>query len=238
MWLWLYVDIRACGYVFMWTCPPVKIITLRGAPVKTIAVLSQKGGSGKSTITLHLAVAAEQDGKTAAVIDLDPQVSATEWADRRAADSPAVLATLVARLPQILEAARANQVQFAFIDTASHTESNALAAAREADFILIPCRASAFDIRAIKITVDLVRMAKKPAAFILNAVPPRGGRAAEASAALEEFGILIAPVHLVHRAAFFDALTDGRTAQEYEPNGKAAEEIAALYRWLCEYVGM
>ena len=204
--------------------------------MKTIAVLSQKGGSGKSTITLHLAVAAEQDGKTAAVIDLDPQVSATEWADRRMSDTPAVLATLVARLPQILAAARDNQVDYAFIDTASHTESNALAAARVADFILIPCRASAFDIRAIKITVDLVRMAQKPAAFILNAVPPRGTRVSEARAALAAFDIPIAPVQLVHRAAFFDALTDGRTAQEYEPHGKAAEEVGALYAWLCGHV--
>jgi chromosome partitioning protein len=206
--------------------------------MKVIAILSQKGGAGKTTLALHLAVAAERDGKSAAVIDLDPQASATSWGDSREAETPVIVSAQAARLPQVLEAARAAGAALVVIDTAPHSESSALAAARAADLILIPCRPAILDLRAIGTTIDLTKLAGKPAAVVLNTIPPRGSLGEEAKLAVAGYGVEIAPVHLGQRAAYQHALTAGLTAQEYEPNGKAAEEVTQLYMWTCTQVGM
>src|SRR5579883_3896 len=162
--------------------------------MKIVAVISQKGGAGKTTLALHLAVAAELAGKAAAVIDLDPQASATGWKDTRAADSPAVVSAQAARLPNVLQAAADNGADLAIIDTAPHSESSALAAARACDLILIPCRPAILDLRAIGTTVDLAKLASKPAQIILNAVPPRGSMADEAAIAVQGYGVSVAPI--------------------------------------------
>ena len=200
--------------------------------MNVIAIISQKGGAGKTTLALHLAVAAERDGQATAIIDLDPQSSATGWGDSRASEAPAVVSAQAARLPKLLDAARANGVRYVFIDTAPHSESAALAAARAADFILIPCRPAILDLRAIKESIDLAKLAEKPAAVVLNAVPPRGALAQDAEEAVRGYDIPIIPIHIGQRAALQHALTAGQTAQEYEPTGKAAEEITQLYQWL------
>jgi chromosome partitioning protein len=113
--------------------------------MKTVAVISQKGGAGKSTLALHLAVAAEIAGLATIVIDLDPQASAATWKDLRKADTPSVTSVQAARLPQIMATAVEHGIQLAVIDTAPHSETAALAAARAADFILIPCRPAILD---------------------------------------------------------------------------------------------
>lgn len=205
--------------------------------MKTIAVISQKGGAGKTTLSIHLAVAAESQGVQAAVIDLDPQASAAGWGDSRAAESPAVVSAQAARLVQVLDAARNNGVGLALLDTAPHSERTALAAARAADFILIPCRPAILDLRAIGSTIDLVRLASKPCAVVLNAVPPRSS-VADAQEAVASYGVQVAPVYFTQRAAFAHALTAGQTAQEYEPDGKAADEALHLYVWVSTQVGM
>jgi chromosome partitioning protein len=202
--------------------------------MKTIAMLSQKGGTGKTTLTLNLAVAAEKDGKSVAVIDLDPQASSAGWKDTRAGDSPYVIPLPYSRLSQALQAAQEGGADLALIDTAPHSESAALAAAKAADVILIPCRAGILDLRAIGTTAELVKLAGKPAYVVLNAMPPRATQIlADASAAVAVHGLAVAPVAIQQRAAYAHALTAGKTAQEYEPEGKAAEETAQLYVWLC-----
>ena len=200
--------------------------------MKVIAIISQKGGAGKTTLALHLGVAAEQDGKSAAIIDLDPQASATGWGDSREAETPAVVSAQASRLQKVLDAARASGAAFVIIDTAPHSESAALAAARAADFILIPCRPAILDLRAISDSIDLAKIAEKPSAVVLNAVPPRGSLAQDAAEAVIGYGVPIVPIHIGQRAAFQHALTAGLTAQEYEPGGKAAEEITELYEWI------
>jgi chromosome partitioning protein len=206
--------------------------------MKTIAIISQKGGAGKTTLAVHLAVAAEQARKSAALIDLDPQASATSWKDLRKGDTPAVVPAQVSRLAQVLETAAKHGADIAIIDTAPHSESAALAAARAADLILIPCRPAILDLKAISTTVDLAKLAGKPACVVFNAVPPRGSLADEASAAVESYQIPIAPTRIAQRAAYVHALTAGQVAQEYEPDGKAAEEIKLLYKWTCKQVGL
>ena len=107
-----------------------------------------------------------------------------------------------------------------------------------ADLILIPCRPAILDLRAISSTIDLVKLAGKPAAVVLNAVPPRGSLPQEAKEAIAGYGVPVASVYVGQRAAFAHALTAGLVAQEYEPGGKAAEEATQLYMWICIQVGV
>jgi chromosome partitioning protein len=206
--------------------------------MKTLSILSQKGGAGKTTLAIHLAVAAELGGKQTALIDIDPQASSTSWGDSREGENPAVVSSQASRLEKVLEAARNAGAKLAIIDTAPHSESASLAAARAADFILIPCRPAILDLRAIGNTIDLVKLANKPASIILNTVPPRGNLAEEAKAAIAIYEILVCPIHIGNRAAFSNSLTAGLTAQEYEPQGKAANEIKQLYQWICKQASM
>lgn len=206
--------------------------------MKTISIISRKGGAGKTTLTVHLAVAACSDGKETAIIDLDPQASAAGWGDSRKQEIPAVVSAQAARLPKVLEAAVNNGADLAIIDTAPHSETAALAAIRAADLILIPCRPAILDLRAIGDTIDLVNLASKTATVVLNAVPPRGSLADEAVEAIAPLGVSIAPIRIGQRAAFVHSLTAGQTAQEYEPEGKAAEEIQQVYKWMCKQLIM
>jgi chromosome partitioning protein len=205
------------------------------ANMKTVAVEAGKGGSGKTTTTLNLAVAATQAGKTVVVIDLDPQASAAGWKDSRTAEAPVVVSVAPGRLPQALQAARDGGAELVLIDTAPHGESAALAAAKAADLVLIPTRAGILDLRAIGATADLTKIAGKPAFIVLNAIPPGATRLVEdARAAAAVHGLQLAPVVIEQRASFGHSLIAGQTAQEYEPKGKAAEEISRLYNWLSE----
>jgi chromosome partitioning protein len=206
--------------------------------MKIIAILSQKGGAGKTTLALHLAVAAEQNRKATAVIDLDPQASASDWSDSRKAEVPAVVSAQASRLEKVLDTAQQAGAKLAILDTAPHSESTALAAARAADFILIPCRPAILDLRAISHTIDLANLAAKPAFVILNAVPPRGSLVDEAREAVAGYNVAVSPFHLGNRAVFVHSLTGGLTAQEVEPKGKAAKEIKELYRWVCKQIDM
>jgi chromosome partitioning protein len=201
--------------------------------MQIIAILSQKGGTGKTTISLHLAVAAQQAGQTAVVVDLDPQASSAGWKDSRTGDEPVVVSVPASRLPQALQAAERGGADLAIIDTAPHSGDVALAAAEAADLVLIPCRPGILDLRAIGTTARVVKLAGKPAYVVLNTVPPRASNVlADARAAVAVHGLDVAPVALQQRAAYAHALTAGQTAQEYERGGKAGEEIGKLYSWL------
>jgi chromosome partitioning protein len=200
--------------------------------MKTIAIISQKGGAGKTTIAIHLAVAAERRGMNTALFDLDPQASASSWSDKRNKPSPAVVSAQAARLPGLLEQAQAQSADLVIIDSAPNADSASLAAARAADLILIPCRPAAFDLNAIGTTLGLAAVAGKPAYVVLNAVPPLGKVGEEARRALEQGGVLVAPPVLHHLVAFSHAVNDGRTAQELDPTSKAATEIDALFAWV------
>jgi chromosome partitioning protein len=206
--------------------------------MKIIAIISQKGGAGKTTLAVHLATAAASAGHTAAVIDLDPQATAASWGDRRVAEAPEVISGQAARLPALVNAARQNGADFLVLDTAPNADQVVSLAARAADLVLIPCRAAAFDLEAIETTLMLAKAALKPAYVVLNAVPPRSGVGREAAEGLVARGVQVAPRQLTHRAAFAHGVIDGRSAQEFEPNGKAADEIEALYEWLCGVVDM
>jgi chromosome partitioning protein len=204
--------------------------------MKVISILSQKGGATKTSLAIHLAVAAIQDGKEAMIIDLDPQASATRWKDLRSEDTPVVVSAQASRLAQNLDVARSAGADLIIIDTAPHSDSIAATAARSADLILIPTRCSIFDIQTVPSTVDIAKFAGKPTAIVLTAIPHRGMSAEQAKEALEPLGIEICPYTTGDRAAYKNAPTSGLVAAEYEPKGKAAEEIQVLYNWVCNKV--
>jgi chromosome partitioning protein len=172
------------------------------------------------------------------------------WGELRkkaqAKDRPAVVAASYPRLPELLRAAEGAGADLAILDTAPHTEEEAFAAmAGAADMLVVPCRPSFFDLQAIRLTLDLARRAGKPAVVVLNAVPVRGPlvEQAEENVAGEQAraagrGLALCPVSLGQRAAYVRSLTDGLVAQEYEPEGKAAQEVAALYKWLRGHMGL
>jgi chromosome partitioning protein len=201
--------------------------------MKTIALIAQKGGTGKTTLALALAVASEQAGLDTLIIDLDPQATACNWSDRRAADSPLVIDAQPARMAQALEKARSGGIGLAVIDTPARSEQSALAAAKVADLIIIPCRPQIYDLETITNTRELIALAgNKPALVVLNAIPARGDRLDQARLAIENMQLPVCPVSLGQRAAFGDAGTLGQTALEFDPRGKAAEEIRQLYKYI------
>lgn len=198
----------------------------------TIALIAQKGGTGKTTLAVSLAVAAGQVGMTSIIIDLDPQATSCNWKDRRKGDSPVVIDAQPARLAAALAKAEENGVDFAVIDTPARNEQSALAAAKVADLVLIPCRPQAYDLETIPNTKEILSLAgNKPAIAILNAVPPIGDRHEQARAFLNRMEIPVCPFTLGHRAVFGDAGALGQAAQEYDPRGKGAAEILQVYKY-------
>jgi len=204
--------------------------------MKTFALVTQKGGVGKSTLAVHLAVAASRQGQIALIIDLDPQASAANWAERRKQDGRrpdlAVVPARAAELSRLLNEARQQGANFVVIDTAGYNDVTARAVIQVADMVLIPCRPSIVDIEVVAETAtQFMRAGGKKGAFILNAVQPRGVRADEAREALRDL-LPVAPVDIHNLVAYSDAFNDGRSVEEFDPTSKAAEEIRALYQWL------
>lgn len=207
--------------------------------MKILALVSQKGGAGKSLISAHLAVAFEEIGVKTVVIDLDRQESVTQWGSSRKVEAPTVVAGRSERLALMLDTARRNEMDLIIIDTPPHSDRNALSAVSLADMVLIPIRPEIFDLRAIRETVEILQIVRKQrsAAIVLNAVPPsRRGLANEAEAAAKKYNVEVAPVRLTSRAAFSDALVNGQGVTEFDPKGKAADEIRSLRSFVHERI--
>ena len=204
--------------------------------MKVLAVIGQKGGSGKTNTALGLAVAAVQAGQRVAVIDLDPQATAANWGDRRAdKESPAVVSCQASRLVQVLDAAKAQGVQLAIIDTPGKSSEAAIAAAKAAQRVLMPIQPHLFDIETLESVKEILGLAgKPPAAVVINRAPVQGKRHMDASEALTRMGYEVAPVVLFVRADHGDATNLGQAASELDPKGKAAKEMADLYNYIAK----
>jgi chromosome partitioning protein len=208
--------------------------------MRTIAIISQKGGAGKTTLAVHLASAAAACHVTL-LVDTDPQATASRWGEWRGGGDPEVIDCGAPSLLQgKLIKARELGAQRAGIDTPPHADAMARQAAKLADLILVPCRPKAFDLAAIETTAELVRASQKPAFVVLMAGPPKASLIYREAADLIEgsFGLSIAPFKLPERAAFHHSTAKGDTAGQFDPGGKAAGEIAALWRWTREQLGM
>lgn len=203
--------------------------------MKTLTILSQKGGTGKTTIAAALSVEAEKNDIQTLVIDIDPQASITKWGERREAETPFIISAQAERLDYLLTEARKSGADFAIIDTPGKSgDAAALKAARLSDFVLIPTRPSAHDIHAISDSIDVALLAKKSPFVLLNAVPPNADKLfEELRRVLEEnYQVPVAPFYLAHRSAYMHSALTGQGAQEYDPEGKATEEIRRLFDWL------
>lgn len=204
--------------------------------MKILTVISQKGGVGKTTIATALAVAAEADGKSVALFDLDPQASACFWADRRRAtgrgETPVVRDVNFNRLPHVLEAMREAKADLVILDCPPQQRDIADAALSVADLVLIPTRAETLDIRAMTQTVRLAKQMGKRPAVVLTFCPPTGAELEQAREIVAQLEADLVPVAMHLRKSFARAQQDGQTAQEYEPTGKAAAEIQRLYDYI------
>jgi chromosome partitioning protein len=205
----------------------------------TVAIVSQKGGSGKTTLAIHLATAAAIGGKLAAIVDMDPQASAAAWSDWRGDFQPEVITCPPVRLPRTIQAAVRNGAELIVIDTPPHADAAAREAVKAADLVLVPTRPRAFDLQAVEATADLVGYAGKPAFVVLNSVPAGATNLiTEASEFVEALGFRVCPIRFGDRAAFHRSTGAGQVASETDPEGKAAGEAEALWQWVTVQLGI
>lgn len=197
-----------------------------------LALTSQKGGSGKTTLAGHLAVAAEAAGTgPVAVIDTDPQGSLTDWWNERQAKTPVFLRASVTTLSTDLARARDLGFNLVIIDTPPAITDMIEQVIALSDLIAIPTRPSPHDLRAVGTTIAMVEAVGKPLVFIVNAANPRARITGEAAVVLSQHGT-VAPVTIHQRTDFAASMIDGRTVMELPRAGKSAEEVANLWSYL------
>ncbi|MDE5457687.1 AAA family ATPase [Bradyrhizobium sp. CSA112] len=207
--------------------------------MQTIVLATQKGGSGKSTLTISLALAAIRAGHTVRVIETDSQGTLSNWKRRRPYAAPIVEPIYAAReVEQRLQSLGREGVTVTIVDTAGGISAATNSAIRYADFCLIPTRPSIADIEATAATLSVIRAWHKPFAYVLNQTPIRGAarlagaeNALSNEAALDIDDIVARPI-IMMRNDHQDALSSGLAVCEYAPGSKSAEEIRDLWRWV------
>jgi chromosome partitioning protein len=202
--------------------------------MRVLAISSQKGGSGKTTLSGHIAVQAELAGDGPVVImDMDPQGSLSDWWNERQALVPVFAQTSINRLAQDLEQLKAQGFKLAIIDTPPAITLAIQSVIQVAELILIPTRPSPHDLRAAGATVELVERAGKPLVFVVNAATPRAKITFEAAVALSQHGT-VAPITIHHRTDFASSMIDGRTVMETDPSSKSAHEVRELWSYIAD----
>lgn len=198
--------------------------------MRTVAVLNQKGGSGKTTIATNLACAFQAQGKRVVMIDADPQGTASEWAARDDA-TPAVYGASQPTIHKDLPALSAS-FDVAIIDGAPRLEDLATSAVKAADLVLIPVRPSAADIWAAQDIIDIVRARQSvtgspDVAFVVSQQVARSNLADSVQDALEALGVDVMDARTSHRVAYAEALGVGRSVLD-TGDSKAAAEVRKL----------
>ncbi|QGY03591.1 ParA family protein [Methylobacterium mesophilicum SR1.6/6] len=202
--------------------------------MQTITIAARKGGVGKTTLATHLSVIAAGPSKPVLLFDTDPQRSLKWWWDLRQGETPALIECEARELPKILPAAKDEGVAYSIVDTPPHAEGSIADAMRVADLVLVPTRPGPFDLAAVATTLDLAqRVGKKPLA-VINHAPPRTGSSepaivSEARETLTRMGATVAAAVVSQRVAMSHAIIGGQTVNEFEPHGRAAEEMLALW---------
>lgn len=200
--------------------------------MKTIVIANQKGGSGKSTLTVHLAVAAERAGDGPVVIsDTDPQGTAADWFNQRkkaGLDAPLYSPLNLSDLRDKTQALASAGAACLFIDTAPSINAVNAELFSLADFVLIPLNPTPADLRALVKGLPLIKQSGRPFYFVLSRVRPNLRNNEGAAMALEALGLVL-PARMHERVIYAETFAHGKTAFEIEPKGVAAQEIAALW---------
>jgi chromosome partitioning protein len=201
-----------------------------------LAMASLKGGSGKTTVGLNLAVAAEEAGLRTIVIDVDPQQASAKWGDVRAikGDEPAVISAMAARLPQALDRASHLGAKLVVVDTAAHAEGILGSTIDMADLVLIPCRPTVLDLQHLAATAQVAEIRAKNVAVFLNAVPIDTADGLEAEKVVSDMGMNLVPARISNLISYTRAITAGQGVTEFDPHGRAAAEIRTLFGEITE----
>jgi len=204
--------------------------------MRTIAVIARKGGSGKTTVATHLALAAHLRGMRTVLADTDPQASSAETLKGRNREGPQFFRTTGPALRGIVRGAPV-PAEALIIDTPAASEAEAAHAIAMADLALLVVRPTFLDLAASLQTAEILRRLRKPGLIILNQAPStRGGAEPPAvKRALEALTLMrlpVAPVILRARAAFQLALEKGLSVEEMVPNEAAAEEVRQLWSFI------
>ena len=203
--------------------------------MRIITIAARKGGVGKSTLAAHFSVIAAGNGQGVVLCDTDVQGSLTWWWRLREGETPALVECRAGELAQITEAARNDGVAVCIVDTPPHAENSILDAMRVADLVIVPTRPGPFDLAAVAATLDLARSIGKTPLAVINHAPPQIAASepsivTEARQALQDMEADVAAAIISQRVALSHAIIAGLTVAEFEPGGKAAAEIAALWR--------
>jgi len=212
---------------------------VRRPSVRTLGIFSSKGGTGKTTVALHLAVAASAAGLKVLVADLDPQRSALAWQTERQNRTVQVIVPFPNRLKELRLTAAMRNYDFMIIDTPPVIGDHTMEALSASHFALAVTRTNSFDIWAMAKLVELFNRKGLPASFVLNQVPsPRLGQelpaTIDAVEKLQAYGIAVAPVGMRSRTIYATSTAHGRCAQEVNPEGIAALEVNRLFQYVWE----
>lgn len=205
--------------------------------MKTIAIISQKGGTGKTTLAVSLATAALKAGQVAIIADIDQQASSATWANIRKSKHPELTRPMVKYVPpslisDVVSAAEKGSADYLIIDTAPHSEGGALDAAKLADIVIITCRPGILDLMAIKNSHQIAKFAETNAICVLTFARTGAKANFEANNILNKSGLEVAPVTIGQRVAYSHAITNGLGVVEFQPKSEASKEVQKLFKFI------
>src|SRR5450432_4094152 len=186
--------------------------------MKVISLVTQKGGSGKSTLCVSLAVAALEYGRTVCILEMDKQATASQWSQIRKGEPPEVSPISADRLALAISRLNTAACDFVFIDTPGIDSPGTNSAIRVSDLCLIPCRPTPADLRAMQPTLGAIQRLERDFAFVLNQTPPKSYRVRDTAEGLKVLGIM-AEVNIVMRNDHQDAIGTGQGVTEFNPEG-------------------
>ncbi|MBV6658062.1 MAG: ParA family protein [Devosiaceae bacterium] len=198
-----------------------------------LTIAQQKGGSGKTTLSAHLATALAYANMRVAVLDCDPQGSLGEWLEEResrlGADSTGLTFRTASGWGARREAKSLSRDHDAVvIDTPPKSDTEARPAIEVGHLVVVPVQPSPMDVWACGSTIELARAEKTATLLVLNRVPPRAAITDEMTEALAEIDSKLAKTRIGNRVGFAGAMNLGLTIMDTDPSGKGAKEITSL----------